>query len=534
MPAPTMPRLPWTGFPPAPSWSQIALFVGYAVAFLLAHRSAGVWGGSYFFSLFYPAAGIRFALLWHMGPRQLTMIVAAEVAVQILTGVIPLGSPEAIDQLVGVVRAPIAYGIAITLVRWIVKKGGPDIATPPMPFGLASVTAPILASLSYFAWIEINPASVASPSDEPLITTTIAFMIGDLLGVLLMAPGLLVLAGLWSGHRPALAISLLRSAEAVIFFALGGTFALAARQVSPGLMMTPVMLTTAWIGLRCGRVAAWLAIVVVALFALPISHQATDIPTRLAIHMGLAGVAIAGYIAGSYGEAQRRAQFDIARRDRLLYQAERLKTLRAMSVAVIHEISQPLSTLSIESRHLAKLVDSPASNREEIRDIAALLQRKVDGLAEMVRRLRRFGGRAVDEPSAIAISSLLHDALAIVRTEARAARVDIAVGEVSADLVVVGQDIELVQALVNLVRNAIAANPGGTINIGAGRDADIAFVEVANGITSGVPSSGGMGVGSLVARAIVEAHGGRIVRSELPGGRMAHRFCLPLQELSNV
>ena len=41
--------------------------------------------------------------------------------------------------------------------------------------------------------------------------------------------------------------------------------------------------------------------------------------------------------------------------DRMLFQAERLKTLRAMSVAVIHEISQPLSTLAIEAKHLHEI-----------------------------------------------------------------------------------------------------------------------------------------------------------------------------------
>lgn len=513
--------------------SGVVLAIGYALAFWAAHSFAAVWGGSYFFSLFYPAAGVRFALLWRFGLQRLPLVVLTELTVQYLSGIIQPGSANFFDQFVGVARAPLAYGLAIMAVGWVVKRGGSDIATPPMPLALATVLAPITASLASLGWSIIAPAYMTYPSSEPKITTTIAFMVGDLLGVLLLAPALLVMASVAQNRRLPWRLTILHGVEAMVVFGCGWALAVATMQVSLSLMLTPIMLTTAWIGLRCGRVAAWIAIVLVAVIALPISGSATDIPTRMALHMGLAAIAISGYLAGSYADAQRNGQLDIARRDRMLYQAERLKTLRAMSVAVIHEISQPLSTLSIESRYLAELGADPASSREEIGEIATLLERKVGALSDMVRRLRRFGGRAVDEPSPIAVRTLVRDMHALIRAEAAKSGVTFDIADMPPDLSVMGQEIELVQALMNLTRNAVAAAPGRSVGVTVALDGDRALIRITNHLAQDAPAYGGMGVGTLVARAIVEAHGGTVVREDADDGRIAHIISLPSMETTD-
>lgn len=513
---------------------HLGLAIGYGLAFFCAHQIAVLWGGSYFFSLFYPAAGIRFALLWRFGARYTPVVVLVELFVQSMSGVIQFGGTDTIDQIVSVARTPSAYGIAIGLVRWIARRGGAGIATPPMPFALATVLAPIAASLASLAWLVIAPVYSVNPSREPAVTTAMSFMVGDLLGVLILAPALLaLLSGVSGTPRPKASEAFPHPGEALIVYAGGWTLALAARQVDIGLMLTPVMLVTAWIGLRCGRIMAWLALVVAAVITLPISATAMDVATRLELHVGLAAVAVAGYLAGSYSEAQQRAQHEIAWRDRMLYQAERLKTLRAMSVAVIHEVSQPLSTLTIESRYMAELAQDGAANAAEIANIAGLLERKVRTLADMVRRLRRFGGRAIDDPSPIAVSSLLDDMAAIVRTEAQKDDVQLCIGEAPRDLAVMGQDIELTQALVNLVRNAVAAAPGGQVTVAAEAERDRAVIGITNTAAAAPRPYPGMGVGALVARAIVEAHGGKIVRDETSDGAIRHRLFLPIVGLGN-
>ena len=197
---------------------------------------------------------------------------------------------------------------------------------------------------------------------------------------------------------------------------------------------------------------------------------------------------------------------------------------------MIHEVSQPLSTLSIESRHLARLSRDPKASQAEIAETASFVETKVVALSDMVRRLRRFGGRAVDEPSSIAIASLVDDMAAIVKPDAQRAGTRLAIAPIAPDLIVEGQDIELMQALVNLVRNAIAASAGGTVAVTADRVDGQIIISIANHVSATTQPHGGMGVGSLVARAIIEAHRGQLWREDQPDGQILHRLSLPAME----
>ena len=182
-----------------------------------------------------------------------------------------------------------------------------------------------------------------------------------------------------------------------------------------------------------------------------------DTPERLQRHLALATIVVAGYLAGSFADAQATARAMLERRDRLLFQAERLKTLRAMSVAVIHEVSQPLSTLAIEARHLHRLT---AGRGDEIADGAALIDRKAEHLATLIRRLRRFGGHAEGAPQPLALTALMDMVATLAKAEAREAGVALSITPVDPAWQVMAQEVELAQAVMNLVRNAVQAAQG--------------------------------------------------------------------------
>lgn len=510
-----------------------ALWIAYGIAFVLAHHIARAWGGAHFFSLWYPAAGVRVALLWHCGARWAPAIALYECLIQLGTGVVPMDSPDIWNDLGGVARAPLVYGATIGLVQWMQKHGKSDLSVAPMPFGLASVLAPTAAAFVAGFWEWLSPSIAPDLSTQPFATTIAAFLVGDLLGVLLIAPPLLWLAARIDrvgGVNPLTWPSPARMAEAGLVFCIGWSLAFALASVDPQISLTPVLVTATWVGLRCGRHGAWAAIMICAAIVLPWTASMTSVTTRFALHMGLAGVAISAYLAGSFADAQARARRDIARRDRILFQAERLKTLRAMSVAVIHEISQPLSTLAIESRHLSAISRAPDPNVADMAQSAALIERKADTLADMVRRLRRFGGRAVDEPSALSLRRLVNDGIGIVAAEARALRCQISMTTQAGDPMVHGQEVELTQALLNLVRNAMAASPGGIIAIDILADTATVSVRVSNRVEALSREYTGMGIGTLVARAIVEAHGGQLDRDRGQDNMVHHIIRLPLME----
>lgn len=504
----------------------------YALGFYVLFQLAAIWGGSGFYSLWYPAAGLRFAVLWRRGARATGWIVLAELTVQLVTGVVAAAGADWPQEVWSIMRPGIGYGIAVGAVQYLANRTkGARFTTPPMPLGLASVLAPFVAMVLSLPTVFLRPDFTRVDSPAEVVGSLAVFIVGDLLGVLMIAPPLLWLADtIENGERPTLATPRFGAViEGAAMLAIASALVWALDDIGLGRQMTPVLLAIAWIGLRFGRAAVWCAILATALVVLPRTAELAALGATLSLHMGLSAVAVVGYLAGSFADADAQARADLARRDRLLLQAERLKTLRAMSVAVIHEISQPLSTLAIEARHLAGISASSPGVPSELHDGALLIERKTTALATLVRRLRRFGGRAVDDPSPLQVTALLDTVATLVKPEARAAGVNLLIVAGDPDLVVLAQEIELTQAIVNLVRNAVRATANREVEIVAERLNGAVRIRVSNALEDASAPTDGMGVGLLVARTIIEAHGGHLRRVE-GAGSIAHILTLPLAE----
>lgn len=488
----------------------VVAMVSYAAAYATLHALARHWGDGAVYSLWFPIAGVRFALLWRFGARLALPLALVELAVQATLGAFrALPVAATLIEAAGIVMPVLAYGLGVSLTHALTRRIS-GLGAAPLPLGLAVIIAPMLAALSSLPWALLDQrAALLTPLLQSAAQLVI-FCVGDLLGVMTLAPPLLWGMSYFLDKGAIRFNPPLRQMEAIVMLGLAAASEEVLRQAGLGVRLEPFLLVSIWIGLRMGRLAGWLAGTLVCGGVLLATSTQPDLGQRLGLHMSAAGVAVCAFLAGSYADAERGLRADLRRRDRLLYQADRLKTLRALSVAVIHEIGQPLSLLSIEARHLRTATEQHDLDQDDIRATAALIDRKVEGLSDLVRRLRGFGARSTDDRAPMETSAMVRDALDIVELQARSLAVEIRtdIGQTSR---VMGLSIELRQALVNLLLNAINATRGDHIVLRTS-NANARFqVEVETPQPHHTAEVGGFGVGLIVARAIIEAHGGRLV-----------------------
>jgi two-component system sensor histidine kinase BaeS len=214
---------------------------------------------------------------------------------------------------------------------------------------------------------------------------------------------------------------------------------------------------------------------------------------------------------------------------------------RRLLADVSHELRNPLA---IVQGNLEALIDGvyPAdeAHLEPILDETRVLARLIEDLRTL--SLAEAGTLALHrEPSDVGV--LIADVADSFRVRATAAGAAIDT-DVAADLPVLEIDpIRIREVVSNLVDNALRyVRSGGRVRISARAiegSIEIAVADDGPGIPAELlptiferfaksPESRGSGLGLAIARAIVDAHGGRIAAESTPGAGTAIRLTLPI------
>ncbi len=259
------------------------------------------------------------------------------------------------------------------------------------------------------------------------------------------------------------------------------------------------------------------------------------------------------------------AYHDLQAAQHRLVQAERLATIGQISAKVSHEVRNPLSSISLNVELLGDELQSlPPDRREEVATILKAIRSQVDILSAVTEEYLRFARLPKPKPERVALGSVVRGLAEFVGEEMGARGVGLAV-DVSDDLPTLWLDPgQIRQALLNLVRNAADAMPGGgTIRLGAEvrgqrtEDRDqksevsnlpqppVVWVELTVSDTGpGIPEEhrekifeaffttkdGGTGLGLAIVRQIVEDHGGTVACERQAGGGTMFRLRLPSPE----
>lgn len=220
-----------------------------------------------------------------------------------------------------------------------------------------------------------------------------------------------------------------------------------------------------------------------------------------------------------------------------LLTAERLATIGKMAAHVTHEIRNPLSSLALN----VELLEEELSENTEARALLRAVKNEVERLTALSERYLSVARKQPLHVETEDIGQVCQEALDFMKADLSRQKISVAL-EVDPDLPAVSVDEgQIRQALYNLVRNAREAMPsGGRIVLAARRHGDGVAITVDDegaGIDAETrerlfepfftTKGHGTGLGLVITREIVEAHGGHIRCESRPEGGTRFSIELP-------
>jgi PAS domain S-box-containing protein len=229
--------------------------------------------------------------------------------------------------------------------------------------------------------------------------------------------------------------------------------------------------------------------------------------------------------------------------ERQVVQAEKLASLGQVAAGVVHEINNPLTTITLYADALLQLARVRRSDPSDL-DKLSRIREAAEQILRFARDLTSYARPAHDRPEELEIPELLEQAARYCEHAMKQSSATLERAFAPGLPRVRGVRVNLVQVFVNLITNACHAlkDGGGRVAVAARSEGAGVLVEVADdgvGIDAESlgrifepffttkPDSRGTGLGLTVVQGIVDRHGGRVrVRSE-PGAGTTFSVWLP-------
>src|SRR5437879_6252894 len=227
----------------------------------------------------------------------------------------------------------------------------------------------------------------------------------------------------------------------------------------------------------------------------------------------------------------------------------RVTTLGEVTASFAHELNQPLAAIVNNANACLGLLPSGRHDLDEVREALADIVSDADRASAIIERVRGLAKRTPPEKVPLRLVDIVDDVLVLAAAESVARHVAIR-NEAAADVpVVLGDRVQLLQVLLNLVVNGMDAmstmdeserrleirgcldtqdgSPAARISVqdcGVGLDAEQAE-RIFEAFYTTKPH--GMGLGLAISRSIIEAHGGRLWAESNRGSGATFSFRLP-------
>ena len=506
--------------------AAVALAAVYACVARLGLMMDAVSG---FATLVWPAAGIALVALLRLGLGVWPGIFAGALVVNVWTGA-PL-----------LVAAGIAVGNTLEAIvgAWAVRRVTGMRAVPArLSEAVGLVLLAALGSTLVSATIGTLCLRAGGIVDDAAFGNTWrAWWLGDATGDLVCAPLLLA----WSVDArgllrlaPRRALEALLLAVAVVAGALG---VFEARTAVEHALTQPYMIfpLLAWASLRFGlrgASAATFAISVVAIWSTARGHgpfvHARLATSLLFLQAFMAVVSVTTLLLAVAIDERDRA----------------IETRKWLLAAVSHDLKNPLNMIGLGTDFLGRFLPADEAPRRQLGNLRTAVRRMNALVRDLLDLSTIEAGRLSIARAPVPARQLVDDALEGTRTLAEARSQSLHGAVAGGDPIVHCDAGRVVQVLINLADNAIKFSPeGSAIELAVAAEPGavrFAVSDAGPGLSAAearrvfdpfwrahTGGRQGTGLGLAIARAIVEAHGGRIGVHARPGGGSVFWFVLP-------
>jgi PAS domain S-box-containing protein len=273
--------------------------------------------------------------------------------------------------------------------------------------------------------------------------------------------------------------------------------------------------------------------------------------------VGVLTVAFSGDSNRQYSAAQQELVEELARRAALavdnarLYrrESEAVRQREEMLAIVSHDLKNPLGAISLSATLLQRDASASGSDDKKMRRQLETIQRSASRMEDLIADLLDVGslqaGRLSVEPRPEDPADLLRDAVESIEPVARAKGIELRVTEAPREVAVMADRRRMAQVFGNVIGNAVKfCKNGARIAVSARTVGNEVVFEVADtgpGIRSeelshlfeaywSAPGHAkrGTGLGLYIAKGMIEAHGGRIWVTSVPGEGSQFFLTLPL------
>ena len=271
-------------------------------------------------------------------------------------------------------------------------------------------------------------------------------------------------------------------------------------------------------------------------------------------------VALASHQAQLYGALQR-AYEDLRQSQQAVMQQERLRALGQMASGIAHDINNAISPVAL---YTESLLEREPDLSERARGYLVTIQRAIEDVAETVSRMREFYRPREPELvlSKVACNKMIEQVVSLTRArwsdlpQQRGVVIQLSTDLDSELPDIMGSEVEIRDALTNLVFNAVDAMPeGGTLTLRTKRIASgsAATLDAANYVHLEVQDSGvgmddetrrrclepfyttkgerGTGLGLAMVYGMVQRHSAELEIDSAPGRGTTVRLIFSVTEV---